>query len=146
MNKLILVFFVFTLLACLSENSENRENKNIPEQNKTNEITEFEFNEEMHNFGTLEAGEIALFSFVITNSGNSNLILENIETDCGCITADFTRTPILPGQTGIVEVEFDSSGLIGKQFKTIEIYANTKKTKQIAIFAEVQNEQIEYKY
>jgi hypothetical protein len=146
MRKLIPIFLIFTLLACSSKNSEKGQQENIPVQKNTNENAEITTNEDIHDFGVLQAGEIVAFSFIITNSENSNLILKNIETDCGCITADFTKTPILPGQTGIVEVEFDSSGLIGKQFKTIEIYTNTKKTKQIAIFAEVQNEQIEYKY
>jgi hypothetical protein len=44
------------------------------------------------------------------------------------------------------KVEFDSSGLFGKQIKSIVVHANKKKPKQLAIFAEVQNKQIEYKY
>lgn len=146
MKIIITIFFAFTLLACNVKKSGNNEKKNIPVQNNSDEITEFKFNEEMHNFGLLKSGEVVVFSFVVTNSGNKNLRIKNAETDCGCIKAEFNNHSILPGETGIIEVEFDSSGLIGKQFKTIVINANTKKPKQLAIFAEVQNEQIEFKY
>ena len=117
-----------------------------PAEKKTIGITESEFNEEMHNFGPLQSGEILVYTFIFTNTGDIDLIIDNVETDCGCIHAKFSKDPIKPGKTGFIEVEFDSSGLFGKQFKTIEVHANTKKPKQLAIFAEVKNEQLEIKY
>ena len=100
----------------------------------------------MHDFGILQSGEIVVFSFTVTNTGNSELKIKNVEADCGCVHAEFLKEPVPPGKTGLIEVEFDSSGLFGRQFKTIEVHANTKKPKQLAIFAEVQNEQLEIKY
>jgi hypothetical protein len=41
------------------------------------------------------------------------------------------------------EVEFNSSGLFGKQLKTIEIQSNSKEPKHLIIFAGVENELIE---
>jgi hypothetical protein len=146
MKNVPFILFIFLLYSCgiRSENkSPETRTKNQPE---TNRITEFEFSKEMHNFGTLQSGEIAVVTFEFKNTGNTALIIGHIESDCGCVKADFPKEPVSPGKTGIIKVEFDSSGLWGKQFKTIEIYANSKESKQLAIFAEVKNEQIEITY
>lgn len=144
MYKFVIVLWVIALFGCNSRSQENR-GKNIvlPE---TIRISEIEFNEEMHNFGTLQSGEIVVFTFVFTNTEQHNLTINNVETDCGCLNAKYSKKPVRPGKMGIVEIEFDSSGLFGKQFKTIEIHANSKESKHLAIFAEVQNEQLEFKY
>ncbi len=106
-------------------------------------ITSISFDEAMHNFGQLQAGEIVVYTFAFTNSGEHNLIIEDAETDCGCVHVNFPEHAVKPGEKGRIEVEFDSSGLIGRQLKTIEIRANCKEPKQLVIFAEVKNEQIE---
>ena len=130
----------------MGEKKESSEKKNPPPEHKSIGITEFVFNEEMHNFGSLQAGEIVVCTFVVINTGNKMLTIKDVVTDCGCVNVRFPKEPILKGNTGLIEVEFDTSGLFGRQFKTIEVHANTKKPKQLAIFAEVQNEQLEIKY
>jgi hypothetical protein len=146
MKKFLSIFFILTLLACQGKNSRNTQNKSQPAEKKTYGITEFAFNEEMHNFGSLKSGEIVVYTFVFTNTGDKKLTIDDVVTDCGCVHATYSKAPVAPEKTGLIEVEFDSSGLFGRQFKTIEVHANTKKPKQIAIFAEVQNEQLEIKY
>lgn len=106
-------------------------------------LTTVSFEEEMHNFGQLQAGEIVVYTFVFANTGENIFTIENTETDCGCVQVKVPETTINPGEKGRIEVEFDSSGLIGRQLKTIEIQANSKEPKQLVIFAEVKNEQIE---
>jgi len=146
MIKFLSIFLLFTLLACQGKNSGNTQKKNKPAEKETNGITKFEFNEEMHNFGLLQSGEIIVYTFVFTNTGDKELKIDDVVTDCGCVHAEFLKEPVPPGKTGLIEVEFDSSGLFGRQFKTIEVHANTKKPKQLAIFAEVQNKHLEIKY
>ena len=146
MKKCVFILIVFVLFSCGNKTINKDTVSETINQQATNGLAEFEFTEEMHNFGTLQSGEIAVYTFEFKNSGDNNLLIKDVETDCGCIKADFSKKQILPGKTGIIEVEFDSAGLWGKQFKSIEIHANTKKTKQLAIFAEVQNEKIEIKY
>jgi hypothetical protein len=130
-------------MACAAKNQGNAEK--LPVQEETG-YTEIQFHEEIHNFGLLQSGETVIFTFEFINTGEKNLTIEKLETDCACMKADFHPVNVAPGEKGRIEVEFDSSGLFGKQFKSIVIHANTKKPKQLAIFAEVQNKQIEYKY
>ena len=145
MNKFIFIIGCILLISCTSKNTSNSEKVNSV-QNESKKLSEFEFNEEMHNFGTLQSGEILVYSFPFINTGKENLKINDVETDCGCLKVKFSEKPVLPGEKGYIEVEFDSSGLIGRQFKTIEVHANIKKPKQLAIFANVENEQLEIKY
>ena len=142
MKKILFILSVFALISCGYKNAKKTNTTRV----ETKGLTEFEFSKEMHNFGTLQSGEIVVYTFEFKNSGKNNLLIKDVLTDCSCVRAEFPKEHVLPGETGIVEIEFDSSGLWGKQFKTIEINANTKKPKQLAIFAEVQNEEIEINY
>ncbi len=136
-------FLIGIIIFCFScaEKKQQQESGN-----KTAKGTpEIKFDEEMHDFGKLTAGETAVFSFVYTNTGNSDLIVENAESDCGCVRVYFSKSSVKPNEKGKIEVEFDSSGLFGRQLKTIEIQSNCKETKQLVIFAEVKNELFEIK-
>lgn len=143
MRQLAFHLFLFIFVACNSSNSEKRKNIEIQQNRQT---TEFEFKKEMYNFGELQAGEITVFTFIFENTGENNLWINQVDGDCGCITATFPKKPVKPGETGEIEIEFDSSGLHGKQMKTITVDANVPKQKQLAIFAEVKNEQLRIKY
>ncbi len=145
MNKFLFVIFIFTLPAC-SPQSRNQKKTITTTSAQSTEITEITFNEEIHDFGELISGEIVVAAFVFNNKGEHNLIIKDVISDCGCIQINFVKEPISPGETGLIEVEFDSSGMFGKQFKSIEIKANCKEPKHLAIFAKIINEQLEIKY
>jgi len=138
--------FVFLLLGLIVFACGQKPGKEIRKTNNVVEKTSIEFKEKMHNFGQLTAGEIVLFSFEFTNTGSADYRIKNIHSDCGCVTTHFDKKPIKPGETGIIEVEYNTAGLVGKEFKTIEIDGNSKELKHLAIFAEVKNEIIDIKY
>ncbi len=145
MKKIVLILLVFSLFSCVSKKKETSDDKSTKSEEITG-TTKIEFNEEIHDFGILESGEIVVFTFVFTNIGKHNLKINTIETDCGCIHAKYPETPIKPNETGLIEIEFDSSGMFGKQFKSIEIDANCEEPKHLAIFAVVKNENLEIIY
>ena len=130
------------IIACNSPKSKSQVQKN----DSLGKISEFSFESEMHNFGKLKSGEIVIYSFVFVNTGKYNLYIKNVRTDCGCITANFIKKTVKPGEKGLIEVEFDSSGLFGNQLKTIIVEANVPEPKHLAIFAQVKNEQLKIKY
>jgi hypothetical protein len=138
---LILIIGIFS---CTGKKSvENKESNQIT--NKTKQIAQIEFDDELHDFGKVKSGEILAYSFVFTNTGNADLIINKAETDCGCVEATVSKELIKPGEKGIIEVEFNSSGMNGKQLKTVEIQSNSKEPKHLIIFAEVENELFEIK-
>ncbi|WP_321374622.1 DUF1573 domain-containing protein [uncultured Draconibacterium sp.] len=143
MHKFVFIFLLAILFSC-----ENKKNTGNESEQVFKELapTEIAINEAVHDFGHLKAGEIVLHTFVISNTGKSNFVIQDLETDCGCVSAQFNERIIKPGETGLIEVEFNTAGLVGREYKTIEILGNSKELKHLAIFAEVKNEIIDIKY
>jgi hypothetical protein len=77
------------------------------------------------NFGTLAIGEKFPHTFRFTNTGKSPLLITQVNPSCGCTTAkDWPQSPIGPGETGQISVEFNSSGNSGKIDKSISVLTN----------------------
>ena len=140
MKQVALSLILILLYSCGISRKEEKSGKN------TGQTTQFEFPKEMHNFGTLQAGEIVVYTFSFTNTGTNNLWINEVDTGCGCMRADYPKEMVKPGKTGKIEVEFNSSGLFGKQMKSITVKANVPEPKHLAIFAEVKNKQLEINY
>ncbi len=143
MNRVLLITLILALFSCSEKESKlkNKEKSEIA----TGQMPKIEFDEEVHDFGLIKTGEILTYSFQFTNNGETDLTINKAETDCGCIEATIAKSTILPGEKGIIEVKFNSSGLFGRQLKTVEVKSNSKEPKHLIIFAEVENEQIEFK-
>ncbi|MCY1722804.1 DUF1573 domain-containing protein [Prolixibacteraceae bacterium Z1-6] len=141
MRAIGLFLAVLILFGCAQQQKNE-----APKELKDREITTIEFKEEMHSFGELSAGEIVVFTFEFTNTGATDYWIEEINSDCGCVKTNYKKEAVKPGKNGRIELEFDTSGLIGREFKTIEIIGNSKELKHLAIFAEVKNEILDIKY
>lgn len=136
MKPVTLFILIIFFYSCL-----NPKKQGIKTENKIGSaFTQIEFDTLMHDFGVVKAGEVLLFSFPFKNSGDNDLIISKAEGDCGCVDAKFPVEAVKPGEKGAIEIKFDSSGMIGKQLKTIEIQSNSKEPKQLIIFATVEND------
>jgi len=79
-----------------------------------------------HDFGTFpeEAGKQS-YTFVVTNTGNQPLVIQNIVASCGCTTPDWTRSPIAPGGEGRITAVYDPSNRPGPFRKTLSVFSNS---------------------
>lgn len=82
-------------------------------------------NTEMHNFGQIEWKHPVSVQYTITNTGDQPLVLTEVEPDCACSVAQWTKTPIAPGEKGMVNVTFDAEAL-GHFHKSVAIYSNAE--------------------
>jgi hypothetical protein len=79
-----------------------------------------------HDFGTFkeEAGR-QTFVFVVSNTGNAPLVIQNIVASCGCTTPEWTKEPIQPGAKGKITAIYDPAGRPGQFNKTLSVYTNS---------------------
>jgi hypothetical protein len=80
-----------------------------------------------HDFGTFkeEAGR-QTYDFVVSNAGNTPLVIQNVVASCGCTTPEWTKEPIQPGSKGKVTAIYDPTGRPAGQFsKTLSVYTNS---------------------
>lgn len=82
------------------------------------------FEKTTHNFGTLPQNAIVSNTFKFTNSGNSPLEIEAALPNCECIEIDYPPLPILPGESGEIRIQFNTSGRKGLQFHAIVVRTN----------------------
>lgn len=102
-------------------------------QEKSDQIVgpQFSFESELHDFGQLVDGEKVSYSFKFTNSGDMPLIISNAKGSCGCTVPNWPKDPIKPGESGTIDVTFNSSGRSGKQNKAITLTANTNPSRKV---------------
>jgi len=126
------ILLVVAFYSCNNDNSKtggeyNIDNPSSADGNENNGgLPTIDFDETEYNFGTVIQGEKVSHSFVFKNNGDGNLIISNVKASCGCTVPKWTKQPIKPGQTGTIELVFDSSNRDGKQTKSAKVYANTQ--------------------
>ncbi len=80
-----------------------------------------------HDFGKFkeEAGR-QKFDFVVMNTGNQPLVIQNIVASCGCTTPEWTKSPIPPKGSGAITAIYDPANRPGQFNKTLSVYTNAK--------------------
>ena len=93
------------------------DNKNAPD---------FKFEVEEYNFGSIKQGDKVTYDFNFTNSGKEPLIISGAAGSCGCTVPTYSKEPIGKGGKGSIHVEFNSTGKMGMQDKTVTLTSNSK--------------------
>lgn len=78
-----------------------------------------------HDFGKVIEGEKVSHSFNFTNNGEADLIISKASASCGCTVPEYTKEPIAPGETGHIDVVFNSEGRPGNFSKQVTVVTNT---------------------
>ena len=79
------------------------------------------FETEAHDFGRIDEGALATWTFRFTNTGAAPLRLARVEAACGCTTPSWTEVPVPPGGAGEVVVAFDPEGRAGPFEKAVAV-------------------------
>ncbi len=98
------------------------------------------FEKEMYNFGDIKEGDVIGKYIHFRNDGNSPLVLNKVIASCGCIGVKYPEKPVRPGETGKLEVIFDTNGFHGRQVKFLKIFSNDSSSteKELMIYATVK--------
>jgi hypothetical protein len=128
---ILLVAIGLMFYSCESNKSSNvstdivNNSKSATKVAKDGSMPKILFEETEHDFGNMIQGERVIYGFHFTNIGGSDLLITHVSTSCGCTVGDYPRNAIAPGESGIIEVTFDSKKRKGYQNKTITVLANT---------------------
>jgi hypothetical protein len=88
-----------------------------------------QFSDVKHDFGNIkEANGSVSHVFTFKNTGNAPLVIQNVNTSCGCTSPEYTKEPILPGKSGIVKATFDPSGRPNYFDKNLTVISNAKNS------------------
>jgi hypothetical protein len=79
-----------------------------------------------YDFGVIKRGPGAKHTFEFTNVGDQPIIVMNVTPSCGCTNVDWSKTPVLPGQKGYVQLELKTEEQHGVFNKEVYIQSNAK--------------------
>jgi hypothetical protein len=123
MKKVVLIAFVGLL--ALSVNAQEK-------------IAKIEFTSETVDYGEIDKGSDGIRVFEFKNTGNAPLIISKVSSSCGCTIPKKPEAPILPGETGEIQVKYDTNRP-GPIRKAITVISNADTpTKVLKIKGEVK--------
>ena len=86
---------------------------------------EIQFEETIIDYGEVEFESDGKRIFKFKNIGNAPLVFQRISSSCGCTIPKKPEKPIEPGETGEIEVEYDTKR-VGLFMKAISVISNSK--------------------
>jgi hypothetical protein len=93
-----------------------------------------------HDFGNLEMGPPADVVFKFRNMGKAPVVITGARPSCGCTTPSWTKTPIMPGQTGEVKASYGTEGRPGYFQKTVKVTFDNGDATDLTISGTVNTE------
>ena len=134
MKKLIITAFV-AIGATFAANAQTV----TPQKPVDKKVAEITFEKETHDFGIIPQSVPATYTFVVTNTGKSPLIITNAAASCGCTTPEWTKEAIMPGKKGFIKATYNAAN-VGAFEKHLTVkFAGVDEVKSITLKGEVLN-------
>ena len=92
--------------------------------NAQDKVAKIEFKTDVIDYGTIEKGADGIRTFEFTNTGDAPLIITKVSSSCGCTVPKKPDAPILPGDTGEIQVKYDTNRVMPIR-KTITVLSNS---------------------
>lgn len=131
---LSIVVLSFMLVSCSNKDKDNIDVSVVENQ------AAIKFENDILNFHSINEGEKVTGSFKFKNVGDHDLVISDVQVNCGCTVADYPHNAIKPGKEGLISVSYDSKGAKGMRVeKNVTVYSNTKPSATVLkIVAEVE--------
>jgi len=97
------------------------------------EAPHIEFDALTFNFGKVDQGQDVSHAFKFRNTGDSELIIEKVQSSCGCTAALASSKNIGPGEEGEIRATFKTKGYQGRSTKAIRVQTNDPNVANITL-------------
>lgn len=85
---------------------------------------ELKLGSENVEFGEVKLGTTVTSVMKVTNTGKEPLIIKSVVGSCGCTVPEYPKTPIAPGQSADIKVNYSVGSVAGAFNKTVTISSN----------------------
>ncbi|MFC6861738.1 DUF1573 domain-containing protein [Zunongwangia atlantica] len=100
-----------------------------------------QFKSETLDYGEIKKGSDGVRVFEFTNTGDIDLVITNVTSSCGCTIPKKPDGPVKPGESGKIEVKYDTRR-VGPIRKTVTVYSNAEEpTKALKIKGRVLDDE-----
>ena len=130
-TTLTLSLFLCIAFANAQENKMSAPATNIPATAVDKNAPELKFDIETYDFGTIKQGDKVTHDFDFVNTGKEPLVISQAAGSCGCTVPLWPKEPVAKGSKATIHVEFNSTGKMGMQDKTVTITSNSKSGQKV---------------
>ncbi|MEL4307888.1 DUF1573 domain-containing protein [Joostella sp. CR20] len=88
-------------------------------------VAKIEFKSDVIDYGEISKGSDGVRVFEFKNTGTAPLVISNVRSSCGCTIPKKPKDPVAPGDTGVIEVKYDTNRT-GPIRKTITVQSNAE--------------------
>lgn len=85
-------------------------------------------------FGQIDEGAILLDSFQVVNTGNAPYVITSAKGGCDCTAVGLPKFPVMPGDTAVIRIEFDSLKKAGHATPGIIVYDNSRPNRRNLLY------------
>lgn len=130
-NLLILLAVIVSLAACNAGDVKETkptlsEDQKADAAKDTSNFTSIQWLDSTYNdLGKVKEGQVVEVSYRFRNTGQKNLIISDVQAQCGCTIPEKPEEPIAPGEEGVIKAKFDSKNRKGENRKDVFVQANT---------------------
>lgn len=121
MRKIIALFVLGFLTFTM-----NAQEKQVTEKPKDTNAPAFEFVTEVIDYGKIALNADGVRTFKFKNVGKSPLVISDIKSSCGCTVPKKPAGPIMPGDSGEIEVKY-ATNRAGGFSKSITVSSNANE-------------------
>ncbi len=98
---------------------------------------DIKFDTTTNDVGTFsETNPIVSATYTFTNIGDAPLVIHQAVASCGCTVPEYTKEPILPGQSGAIKVTYNGTGKYPGHFKKSITIRSNAKTEMMRLYIE----------
>jgi len=85
-------------------------------------------------------GPAAEITFKFKNNTTAPLVITDAHPSCGCTTPTWTKTPVMPGESGEVKASYGTEGRAGYFSKSVKVTFDNGSTTDLVISGTVVTE------
>jgi hypothetical protein len=114
-NTFLLVAFVLSLFNAAPTEFDKYDSK----------VAIIKFKTEVIDYGNVIQNSDGNRHFSFINEGDAPLLITNVKTTCGCTVPSYSKAPILPGESGEIQIKYNTKRL-GAFTKTVTVMSNAE--------------------
>jgi len=119
------------LIACQMRTTKNAGEQPLDSTKDTANFTTIQWLDTTYqDLGTVKEGPEVEIAYKFKNTGDKDLVIEDVQAGCGCTIVEKPKEPYLPGQIGTIKAKFNTKGHTGTNDKAIYVRSNTKGNAQ----------------
>lgn len=130
-TTLTLSLFLCIAFANAQDNKMSAPATNLPASVVDKNAPDLKFDIETYDFGTIKQGDKVTHDFDFVNTGKEPLVISQATGSCGCTVPQWPKEPVAKGSKATIHVEFNSTGKMGMQDKTVTITSNSKSGQKV---------------